>query len=115
MDWAEEELGGINLGDKRLNVRAKKLLSLLGSNPSLSIPASCKGWSETKAAYRFFDNELVSKEKIFECHRQSTLERIKQCPVILFVQDTTALNYSGQKSRDGIGPIQRDNSRKYGC
>jgi len=23
MDWAEEELGGINLGDKRLNVRAK--------------------------------------------------------------------------------------------
>ena len=111
MDWAEEELEAINLGDKRLNVRAKKLLNLLGSNPSLSIPASCKGWAETKAAYRFFDNELVSEDKIFECHRQSTLERIKDCPVVLFIQDTTTLNYSGQKDREDVGPIQRDSSR----
>jgi len=99
------------LGDKRLNNRAKKLLNLLGSNPSLSIPASCKGWAETKAAYRFFDNELVSEDKIFDCHCQSTLERIKSCPVVLFIQDTTTLNYSGQKDRENAGPIQRDSSR----
>lgn len=111
MDWANEELGAINLGDKRLNARARKLLNILGANPSLSIPASCKGWAETKAAYRFFDNELVSEEKIFECHRQSTLERIKYCPVVLLIQDTSTLNYSGQKARKDVGPIQCDSSR----
>jgi len=111
MDWVDEELGAIELGDKRLNQRAKKLLFSLGAHPTLSIPASCNGWAETKAAYRFFDNALVNEEKIFECHRQSTLERIKHSPVVLLIQDTTAFNFSGQQSREGVGPIQRDSSR----
>ncbi len=46
MDWADSEYGLINLGDKRLNKRAKKLLKQFGEKPTESIPGSCKSWAE---------------------------------------------------------------------
>jgi hypothetical protein len=50
--WAESEMKGADFGDQRLNKRAVILLESLGSKPSLSIPAACKGLKETLAAYR---------------------------------------------------------------
>lgn len=50
MVWAESEMMGVDLGDKRLNRRAAKLLSELGRTPNENIPSSCRGWAETKAA-----------------------------------------------------------------
>jgi hypothetical protein len=47
MDWAEQELQTINIGDKRLDQRAKQLLSRFGGKPTISIPATCNGWPET--------------------------------------------------------------------
>jgi hypothetical protein len=43
-------MAGVQLGDQRLNRRAAKLLDTLGSKPTLSIPAACRGWGETLAA-----------------------------------------------------------------
>jgi hypothetical protein len=59
MGWAEEELKGIDLGDRRLDKRAIALLDTLSAKPTASIPSACSGWSETIAAYRFFDNDDV--------------------------------------------------------
>ena len=111
MDWIEEELGCVNMGDERLNKRAKTLLKRFSASPESSIPESCKGWQETKAAYRFFENDLVTAKKIIKPHRLATLNRIKAHPVILLLQDTTTLNYSGQKEREDLGPLQADNVR----
>lgn len=111
MNWAESEYSFISLGDKRLNMRAKKILKQFGDTPMASIPGSCKGWAETKAAYRFFDNKLVTAKKVIKPHRVATLGRIKEHPLVLLIQDTTSLNYSGQKERQGLGPIQQDNVR----
>ncbi len=55
MDFIQSEYGSVNFGDKRLNERAKLLLKRFSSKPMESIPGSCKGWSETKAAYRFLE------------------------------------------------------------
>ncbi len=111
MDWAIEEYSTINLGDKRLDNRAKKILGQLSDNPEGSIPENCKSWSETKAVYRFFDSDLVSAKKVFKPHRLATLNRIKTHPVVLLIQDTTSLNYSGQTKREDTGPLQQDNVR----
>lgn len=111
MDWVEEELSYLDLGDTRLNKRAKRIVTNFINNPMKSIPESCKGWAETKAAYRFFDNELVSAKKVIKSHRIATLNRIKTHPTVLLIEDTSTLNYSGQKAREDIGPIQQDNVR----
>lgn len=55
MTRALEEIGQVNLGDKRLEARAITLLNDLGSKPLETIPVACQRWAETKAAYRFFD------------------------------------------------------------
>jgi hypothetical protein len=108
MDWVIEELASLSLGDKRLNKRAQKILSQLSRNPTDSIPVACSGAAETKAAYRFFDNDQVTPEKIQETHLASTLERMREHPVVLIPQDTTVLNFSTQYERKDTGPTTKD-------
>ncbi len=64
----------MDLGDKRLNQRAVKLVEKLAAQPMASIPAACGGWSETSAAYRFFSQEDVSWQDILAPHWQRTQE-----------------------------------------
>jgi hypothetical protein len=103
-NWITEELSTADLGDKRLNQRCALLLERFESKPSLSIPGSCKGWAETQAAYRFFNNSKVSKEMILAPHTQATQERMKSHPVVLCVEDTSFINHDGQKNTLGLGP-----------
>src|SRR3990167_7358888 len=97
MSWASDELFNIDLGDERLNKRSVKILDALGGNPVNSIPAACNGYHETKAAYRFFDNAGVTPKKILKPHIDATLKRIAEEKIVLCVQDTTELDFSGQK------------------
>lgn len=103
MSWSTEEFSSLDLGDKRLNDRAIKLLSDFGDNPVGSIPSACGGWKETKAAYRFFDNPKVTEDKVFSPHKEATLKRMESENVVLLVQDTTELDFSGQKCNQGTG------------
>ncbi|MCP5023571.1 MAG: transposase, partial [bacterium] len=75
MSALSEEFYGIDLGDQRLNRRAQHLLGRLGDKPTVSIPAACNGWSETRAAYRLFDHKAVTAEAVLAPHIGSTIER----------------------------------------
>jgi hypothetical protein len=94
------ELTGIDLGDERLNRRSKKVLEALAANPQASINAACSGWSETLAAYRFFDNPAVEPEKILAPHQQATKQRIQAHPVVLVIQDTTEFDFTSHPPQD---------------
>ena len=89
-----DELDGIDLGDERLNKRSKHLLEALAVSPEASINASCDGWGDTVAAYRFFDNDAVTPEVILRPHTEATIRRIREHAVVLLVQDTSELDYS---------------------
>src|SRR6516164_7958948 len=90
--WAMEEVAGADLGDERLDDRLAILLSDLSSRPFLSIPAACGGRADMKAAYRFFDNDKATFEKVIEPHIQRTKERMAAEPSVLLVQDTTEID-----------------------
>jgi len=45
------------LKDARLNRRCQDLAVSLGQQPNAPINQACEEWSDTKAAYRFFDND----------------------------------------------------------
>lgn len=111
-DWAVIETQTAHFGDKRLQKRMQTLLTHLGDKPRLSIPAACRGWAETQAAYRFFDNDKVSFEGVLEGHSQATLERIRSCSVVLLSQDTTMLDYSVEKGKKGIGTLKITEKRE---
>ena len=112
--WAEEEMEEVDLGDERLNNRLIEVLSAFADHPQLSIPAACGGLAETAAAYRLFDNEQVSPEKILEPHFQNTRKRIAEQSVTLMVQDTTEADLTRPEQQvRGAGPL--DVGSRQGC
>jgi len=104
--WAQEETATANLNDARLNKRLTRLLSDLGSRPTASIPASCGGYNEMTAAYRFFDNTKVSFEKVLQPHVQRTWQRMAEQERVLLVQDTSEIDLTRpQQQVQGAGPL----------
>jgi hypothetical protein len=109
--WAEEEMAAVDLGDVRLDARVEVLLSTLGQRPNLSIPAACGGRAEMTAAYRFFDNDNVTFEKVIEPHISRTQERMAQQEVALLVQDTSEMDVTRpDEQMKGAGSL--DGSRQ---
>ncbi|MFQ5752806.1 MAG: IS4 family transposase [bacterium] len=102
--WVSEELSTVNLSDERLDRRAHKILDRVGSKPGISFPAACKGWDETNGAYRFFNNKKVTEQKILSAHKDATLKRMADHKVVLCLQDTTEMDFTGRKL-NGAGPL----------
>jgi len=103
MTWAEKEFETVDFGDKRLNNRVVKLATRLGDNPTESIPSACHVGYEAKGAYRFFENDKVTAEKILSPHINETHKRMESEPRVLLLQDTTELDYSTHYKKTGIG------------
>ena len=106
------EFDDIDLGDRRLNQRSKKLLETLFADPSASINSACQGWAETLAAYRFLDNDSIPPQEILVPHQQATRARIAEHPVVLIAQDTTELDYSDHPP-EGAGPLNSQEQRGF--
>jgi len=94
------ELSGIALGDERLHKRSRKILEELAKNPEAGVNGAHAEWRDTLAAYRFFDNPQVTPEAILAPHREATLARMREHPVVLVVQDTTEFDLSAHPPRD---------------
>jgi hypothetical protein len=103
--WVHREFAGARLGDRRLERRLIEIAGAFAVRPTGAIPQACGSWAATKAAYRFFDHERTTMDRLLEPHRGATVERMRREPVVLLVQDTTSLNYAGRPDMQGIGPI----------
>ncbi|QEG35970.1 IS4 family transposase [Bythopirellula goksoeyrii] len=102
-----DEVRGAKLGDHRLTIRLGKVIESLGAKPNMSVPAATHGRAEMEAAYRFFDNDKVSPERILKPHIEATRERVSQAEVALLVQDTTDLDLTRPKQQvRGAGPLE---------
>jgi len=110
MSWAESEFETLDLGDPR---RKKRLISLIedfSAKPTASIPQACGDWGDTQAAYRFFANDNVEWQDILASHIKSTVARMASQNVVLCIQDTSELNFNGQKAT-GLGPLSYERQR----
>lgn len=110
--WVGEEVASAGFGDKRLDKRMAKVLDRLASRPTVSIPAACRGWAETQAAYRFFDNEAVTEHTVLAPHHEASIRRIGQERVVLLIQDTSEFDWTSKQDKiRGLGPLN-DESRR---
>jgi hypothetical protein len=104
-DWAEDELGGVTLGDARLTSRLVALARSLANAPDTSLPQALPKWSELKAAYRFFDNAKAVPDHILFGHIEATRSRTRTVPIVLAVKIR----------RTSIGSIIRRHRDSGGC
>jgi hypothetical protein len=112
---ADEGSAGASLGDKPLNRQLMKLAERFADKPTASIPGACADWSKTQAVYRFFNqshkgNRLLDWQSVLTSHMERTTVRMRQHRILLFLQDTTELNFNGQRI-DGLGPLSYEAQR----
>jgi hypothetical protein len=101
--WVDRELTDCEFKDERLAKRFRSLLEQLSSSPGDSIPLVCQDWANTKAAYRFFDNDRVNEADILGGHFQATRERAAATSgPILVMHDTTEFTYK-REDIDAVG------------
>lgn len=112
--WAVEEFAQVELRDARLNRRCQELAVTLGQQPNAPLNQACEEWSDTKAAYRFFDNEKVTPTGILAPHHQCTVERMTKHPLVLAVQDSTFFNYTHHPHTTGLGEIGTKTQKQRG-
>ena len=108
----KDEVRDAAIGDQRLTKRLGKVIEQLGAKPTMSVPAATRGRAEMEAAYRFFDNDKVSPEKILQPHIEATRERISQAETVLLVQDTTDIDLTRPSQQvKGAGRLEGDTRR----
>ena len=111
-NWAKNEFGGAQIGDKRLVARLIQSAKDQGKKPGLAFsPAVGGDWKKTKAYYRMIDqpnNSAVTMDNILQPHKRRTMQRMKQQDLVLCIQDGTDLNYSHIPTCEGLGVIGKN-------
>ncbi len=92
MDWSKE-FSNICLGDKRLNQRFFKVMEAFALRPGDTIAGACGAWSAAKGAYRLLGSKRFNRGQVMEIHKSKSIERMKDHPVVLCIQDTSILSY----------------------
>jgi hypothetical protein len=83
----------------------------MASRPDQSLPSQAGNWGDLLGTYRLFNNRSVEPAAIQQPHRQHTLERCRSHRIVLCVQDSSELDYSGHRGKKGLGKISRENGQ----
>jgi len=113
-NWCNEEFANVDMKDARLDSRCQTLAIALAAQPNVPINQACEDWADTKAAYRFFDNDKVTAARVLSPHQQRTVERMSKHRLVLAVQDTSFLNYTHHPKTKKTGPIGNKKKNQSG-
>jgi hypothetical protein len=118
--WVDQELAACKFRDERLGKRFRSLLEQLGASPGGSIPLVCQDWANTKAAYRFLDNDRVSEAEILAGHFHATRDRAAATDgPILVLHDTTEFSFKREDidavgiTRKAVAGVYRDGKLRH--
>ena len=116
--WAAQEVFGAVLPDDRFRSNLAQIAESLASNGGSSYSVAC-GHGGRQSARRLFHNKATSAEGLLQGHVEQTAARCvsqsgdhtgdrhrgNRGNLLLCIQDTTILDYTGHRSKTGLGPI----------
>jgi hypothetical protein len=111
--WAEQQWSTAALGDARRTRRAVQLGAALASRPAASLPQQTGSWREVKSAYRLLNEPDVTYAALSEPHWQATRQQAAHADTVLFVQDTSDLDFSAHRQTTGLGWIGNTGGRGF--
>jgi len=109
--WAEQQFGSCELGDRRRTKRMVKFAVQAAANPDASTPKQTERWSDCKAAYRLFDQDEVTFEAVIGPH--CALSRAVEPGTWLVINDTTEINFGYDRSLSGVGRVGSAEGRGF--
>jgi hypothetical protein len=101
--WAEQQWSTATLGDARRTRRAVQLGAALATCPEANLPQQTGSWGKLKSAYRLLNEPDVSHAALSEPHWQATRQQAGQADIVLFVQDTSDLDFTAHRQTKGLG------------
>jgi hypothetical protein len=104
-DWAVTEFAAAELGDARRTQRLIAVARQLAQQPTAGLPEACGSRAALKATYRLLANEAVAPAELLASHVGATYERALGVAVVLAVQDTTEVDWTGHPATRGLGPL----------
>jgi hypothetical protein len=107
--YVDSELRHTAFCDKRLNARLLSIVKRLAAQFGKNVASSFSSWKDTKAAYRFFSNAKVTIKDLLFSHTTETLTRVRAHDRVLFIQDTTYIDY---KKRPNTNELDLANGNK---
>jgi hypothetical protein len=102
----EEELACVDLGDRRLDFRARRVAKRLAASPSAGLPQVFLKSSDLEGCYRLLGNPKVDPESLLKPHVRATVERASELGTIYVVHDSTEFRFGGQ-GRAGLGEVTK--------
>lgn len=89
-------------GDRRIDRRANYMTTKMTKGAEKSLPQIFCTGADLKGAYRFFDNNLVTPEKILEPHKIETVKRCKHQKLVAVLQDSSDLDFDYMECLEGF-------------
>jgi hypothetical protein len=105
INWAVNEFADAELGDVRRTKRLVELAHVLAQHPTAALPEACGDGAMLKAAYRFFSHDDIDPQDVLSSHIESTYSRLDKVPLVLAVQETTEVDWTGHPATTGLGPL----------
>lgn len=109
--WAAQQWGAVQIGDRRRTARAVQIGCALAHTPEASLPQQMQNWDDLRATYRLLNNAHVTLAALLAPHIQATLAAAGQASLVLFVEDTTELDFSTHRTMRGLGPVGNGRGR----
>lgn len=111
--WAQDNFGNCQLGDKRRTDRLVQISAQILSRPSGSFPEQLPQWKDLKSAYRLFDAQQVTAEAITGPHFEAT--RDQPSGRFLILNDTTEFDFGNHRQVAGLGPTGNGGGYGFLC
>jgi hypothetical protein len=109
--WAEQQFGTCELGDKRRTKRLVKLASHVATKPDAATPKQTENWADCKAAYRLVSQKKVTFNAVIEPH--CSLTRAVEPGTWLVINDTTEVNFGCDRELFGVGRVGSNQGRGF--
>jgi len=103
-----DELASGTLGDRRLDERRNRVVTVLERHPDRGFPGACETEAESEALYRFLRNPRVTPEAVIEPHLAATAARCAAAREVLVIHDTTDMVFPGAAPRQGLTSLGPD-------
>jgi hypothetical protein len=110
-DWAHQQFGTCEFGDKRRTKRLVKFATQVATKPDAATPKQTENWGDCKAAYRLARQKKVTFDAVTAPHY--ALTRAVGPGTWLVINDTTEINFGCDRSLSGVGRVGSDQARGF--
>jgi hypothetical protein len=116
LSFGEEHFGQAPLHHRARVKRLIQVANAVTEHPGGSLPDKFHNPAAYQGLMRLVRQPQVTHATVLHTHRQRTLAQARtQAGVVLFIHDSTELDFTGKKSLSGLGQIGNGHRRGYIC